>query len=234
MDEVDCDFQPSRLGTKEHWDSVYDLELKNFQDDSDDEGEIWFGKDSMKKMVKWALEHKPPSGSPFVLDIGCGNGALCIALVEAGYDPNHILGVDYSAGSVQLSQAIATRKSIQNLTFGTLDFLREDPQSLSGMLNSTGGWDLLLDKGTFDAIALSEKDSGGETSVDIYPSRVERLLKPGGAFLITSCNFTEEELISRFGDAKYGLKYHSKIEHKKFSFGGKTGNVVSTVAFVKI
>lgn len=33
-------FQPSKLGTKEHWNDVYDEEIKNFEE-MGEEGEIW-------------------------------------------------------------------------------------------------------------------------------------------------------------------------------------------------
>ncbi|KAG9046365.1 hypothetical protein FS837_004541, partial [Tulasnella sp. UAMH 9824] len=73
-------FEPSKLGTKQHWDDVYKRELANFEDDSEDEGEVWFGLDSVEKMVDWATENVPPSNKPYTLDIGSGNGTLSLAL----------------------------------------------------------------------------------------------------------------------------------------------------------
>jgi spermidine synthase len=43
---------------------------------------------------------------------------------------------------------------------------------------------LRLDKGTFDAIALSAPESGPHPT-ELYPRGVEELLAPGGYFLIT-------------------------------------------------
>lgn len=42
-----------------------------------------------------------------------------------------------------------------------------------------------LDKGTYDAIALANKDGEGVSPRTLYPDRVRRLLKPGAYFLIT-------------------------------------------------
>ena len=48
------------------------------------------------------------------------------------------------------------------------------------------GWDVVMDKGTYDAVALSEKvDKDGRRVYRRYPERIAEILKPGGYFLIT-------------------------------------------------
>jgi len=101
------------------------------------------------------------------------------------------------------------------------------------MLQENTDWDLIMDKGTFDAIGLMEKDINGIPPADGYPLRIGRLLKPGGYFLITSCNFTEEELIAKFASPQTGLTYHSRIQHATYTYGGKSGSICSSVAFWK-
>jgi hypothetical protein len=64
-----------------------------------------------------------------------------------------------------------------------------------------------LDKGTFDAITLypyeiNEGEEKGNHPKDIYSSKVHSLLNINGYFLITSCNFTKEELINKFSDGR--------------------------------
>ena len=70
-------------------------------------------------------------------------------------------------------------------------------------------WDLVLDKGTFDALCLSSEDVGntGNLPSKVYPANVARLVKDGGFFLITSCNFTEEEIRRRWTAEGLGLVY---------------------------
>lgn len=54
-------------------------------------------------------------------------------------------------------------------------------------------------KQTFDAICLSDETIDGQKLCKHYPGRIANMLaKPGGIFLITSCNWTEQELMSTF------------------------------------
>jgi len=225
--------QPSKLGTKEHWDNAYEEELENFEEIGD-EGEIWFGVESLEKMVEWALVHVPPSSGVSILEVGSGNGTLLFGLVDAGYDPSKLYGIDYSAGAIKLSTGIAKTRGGSAITFSECDFLKDDPPAPEGHEDGrTDVWDLLLDKGTYDAIALGGKDELGNSPAVNYPSRVARLLKPGGLFLITSCNFTGEELQTSFIAHDTGLIYYSRIQHPSFTFGGKSGSICSSVAFRK-
>ncbi|ETW83203.1 hypothetical protein HETIRDRAFT_450856 [Heterobasidion irregulare TC 32-1] len=226
------DLQPSKLGTKQHWDDVYQREVANFTE-TGDEGEVWFGEDSVEKMVDWAAEHVPPASQPFVLEVGSGNGALLFSLSEVGYDASRLAGIDYSPDAVTLARLVAANRGAERITFTVCDFLADVPVGLDGRPGWSGGWDLLLDKGTYDAIALGEKDEDGKSPVSGYPARVAALLRPGGHFLITSCNFTEEELRAGFATPETRLVYHSRIKFPSFSFGGHSGNVYSSVAFQK-
>lgn len=138
-------------------------------------------------MVDWAVDHISPSTSPYILEIGSGNGTLLFSLAEAGYDPTRLSGVDYSLDAVKLSSMIATsRDGCADISFSTCDFLTEVPSPPPGQ--DKGEWDLILDKGTYDAISLGEKDETGKSPAATYPIRVAQLLKTGGFFLIT-CEF---------------------------------------------
>jgi SAM-dependent methyltransferase len=145
-----------------------------------------FGQETSEKMVNWALEHVPPSSRPAILEVGSGNGVLLLGLLEAGYDGTRLYGVDYSEGAVELAQAVADSRGKSSVTYTKSDFLLDDPPSPDRSSESgTASWDLILDKGTYDAIALATKDAEGRSPAIHYPGRVAHLLKSGGIFLIT-------------------------------------------------
>ncbi|KAH9906455.1 hypothetical protein F4778DRAFT_650254 [Xylariomycetidae sp. FL2044] len=154
-------------------------------------------------------------------------------------------------------------------------------------------FDVLLDKGTFDAISLASSSSSPpeptespiSSSTDqppsprqrqrqqqrrryrpneLYKSRVLPLLCPGGLFLITSCNWTEEELRAWFEeedeeeeeeeqeeekekekqeeekekekqeDMEWGFRVVGRVKYPSFSFGGVKGQTISTMCFRKV
>ncbi|KAK1769113.1 methyltransferase domain-containing protein [Phialemonium atrogriseum] len=106
----------------------------------------------------------------------------------------------------------------------------------------TAGWDVVLDKGTFDAISLSdERDAAGRRVCEGYRARVRSLLRPGGGlFLVTSCNWTEAELGVWFGEAGVRgeedgrhLEEVGRIKYPSFSFGGVKGQAISSVCFAR-
>jgi len=139
-------------------------------------------------MVDWVVDHYPPqthpSESPSILEIGCGNGTLLFAVHEAGYDPKKIHGIDYSENAISLAKSVASTKETEDATsirFTVHDFLRENFPSDE----TSDGWDLILDKGTFDAISLGKRDEDGYAPHRQYPQRLATLMKPGGRFLIT-------------------------------------------------
>ena len=105
------------------------------------------------------------------------------------------------------------------------------------------GWDVVLDKGTFDAISLNgERDQAGRRMCERYRDRVMSLVRDGGIFLITSCNWTEDELRDWFengarrdDDAGVQEKFvpAGRVQYRSFTFGGLKGQAVSTLCFKK-
>lgn len=255
------------------WDSLYTNELSNNTADPSDTGTVWFDDaDAERKVVAFLRSHDsldPASAS--VLDMGCGNGSLLFALRDVDEDDEEeededeegddgkenrrripwtgrMLGVDYSPQSVALAQQILQSTSSttgsDNISFREWDVLAGP---LSTVLNGaqTAGWDVVHDKGTFDAISLSsDKDPQGRRISEGYRGRVLALLRKGGYFVITSCNWTEPELKSWFESGseedkadegeKGGFVLDGRVEYRTFSFGGVKGQPVTTLCFRKL
>lgn len=230
MSEDSVDFKTSKLGTKEYWDSFYTLEHKNFEENSEDTGECWFNEsDAENKMCDFIFEELTHLKEPRVCDLGTGNGHLLFQLYEDGLRGD-LIGVDYSETSVKFAADIAENDDY-DVKFEQSDILRSDDQFLSQNLET---FDLVLDKGTLDAIALSEdKYENGLTGFQTYPNNVMKLVKKGGIFLITSCNFTQEEIIKHFTNTNQ-MKLFGKVDYPVIEFGGVKGSTICTVAFEKI
>jgi SAM-dependent methyltransferase len=234
----------SELGTKSYWDAAYTTELHNFSSNPDDEGTVWFSDAGAEERMLSFLEnlsdeaqlHKetpsPSSSSDSTptrfLDLGTGNGHLLFALREDEWT-GAMVGVDYAPQSIRLAEEIKASKGeeYEDIQFFEWDLLGAEPGSWLGE-----GFDVVLDKGTFDAICLAqETDAQGRRICEGYREKVEALIKPGGRFLITSCNWTEEEVRGWFDVEGGALVYESKAKYPSFTFGGKTGTSVCTLCF---
>ena len=80
-----------------------------------------------------------------VLDIGTGNGVLPVCLVEAGYSPTAICGIDYSQASIELAERVEKGRSIEGLIFREVNFINGDVGPMHNPITGeeTEEWDLL-------------------------------------------------------------------------------------------
>ena len=85
----------------------------------------------------------------------------------------------------------------------------------------------MIDKGTFDAISLSETAAGDKVQ---YVKSVHQMLQNEGLLLITSCNWTEPELVSQFSSS---FTLIETVPTPTFTFGGKTGSTTTFCIFKK-
>jgi SAM-dependent methyltransferase len=261
MSHLPAHLTPSALGTRDHWDTAYTTELNNFAQNADDEGTVWFSDVGAEERMCLFLEElaegerlwkgseeeeeeqedvKEGGGENNTrvptrfLDLGTGNGHLLFSLREDGW-MGELVGVDYSANSIRLANDIlgskypSTSSSRPNIAFHEFDILSSTTPSWLA-----SGFDVVLDKGTFDAISLSEEtDAQGRRICEGYREKVEGLVKEGGRFLITSCNWTEEELRGWFEGEQSGLVFEDKVKYPSFRFGGKEGSSVCTICFTR-
>ncbi|RDA85007.1 hypothetical protein CP532_2050 [Ophiocordyceps camponoti-leonardi (nom. inval.)] len=255
---------PSELGTKD-WDTLYARELANQQRSPEDSGTVWFSEtDAEGNMARLAEENvKEGKCRASVLDLGCGNGSLLGFFREVGWR-GRALGVDYSRLSIELARRVQACGSClregdggdddrdeeeddekeeegkrREIELAVWDIINDPLDKVLSPYNMPQGWDVVLDKGTFDAISLArssttaaadDDDDNNNAPCAAYVSRVHSLTRD--IFVITSCNWTQDELIRWFSDA--GFVVAATAPYRSFTFGGHKGQAVSTVCFRKL
>ncbi|KAL8187213.1 UNVERIFIED_CONTAM: EEF1A lysine methyltransferase 2 [Gekko kuhli] len=211
-----CPLPISELTTLVSWDAAYERELQHF-DDTGEAGEIWFGEESMSRLIGWLEKQKIPLDS-CILDIGTGNGVLLAELAKSGY--TDLVGIDYSPSAIWLSKKIMEKEGLPQVKLQVEDILNPSDE--------LSGFHVCIDKGTFDAISLNPENAAEKRKQ--YVKSLHRILRPEGLFLITSCNWTREELLNEFGE---GFLVLEELPTSAFCFGGKTGNNVTVLVFQK-
>lgn len=151
-----------------------------------------------------------------------------------------MVGVDYSPASVKLARQVDVQRirtlndeqedddpmDLARIEFEQWDLLTEPPGSWLA-----GGFDVVLDKGTFDAISLMPYSEPDPHPCEIYREKVTPLIKPGAFLFITSCNWTKEELLDWLACEGSQLTFFDEAKYPTFTFGGQTGQSVVTVVF---
>lgn len=246
------------------WDNYYQNDLD--QDDEDDESgppgdpadlESWFDDvGAPAKVLEYLTSDEFPFSpnnphckikNPNVLDLGTGNGSMLFMLrMEGGYEGT-MVGIDYSQQSVDLARKLwsqyshsETSSTSGEITFETVDLIREDSRNEQWW--PYGGFNLVLDKGTFDAISLSSEmirdvDGQHKRICELYPQKAIDMVAPDGYLLITSCNWTEEEVIKWFSQDERiqgQVEFFGRIDYPVYEFGGQQGSGVASVCFRKI
>ncbi|RHZ68131.1 putative S-adenosylmethionine-dependent methyltransferase [Aspergillus thermomutatus] len=263
-----------------------------------------------KTKTKKALSDEERRRQPSILDLGTGNGSMLALLRKRGGFRGVMVGVDYSARSVELARELQRLKihsaylsgsdsdgeeeeeeeeeedvvvsngaetaqavpvpgedKEMEIRFEEWDILNSEGElGEEGRLDwfpyARGGFDIVLDKGTFDAVSLSEEvvveeqregneaaasaeaSAGGKVIqrrvCERYPGIARRLVRKGGFLVVTSCNWTEEELVRWFtgeeakGSGSDRLEVWGRVAYPKFRFGGQEGQGVCTVCFQRV
>ncbi|CAK1592667.1 unnamed protein product [Parnassius mnemosyne] len=213
----DTELEPSELGTQSYWQKTYAKEIINFEEHGDP-GDVWFGEDSAYRVIKWICQCGIPQDTA-VIDLGCGNGYTLSELAREGF--TNLLGVDYCQEAIVLAEKVA-QKQFPFIRFQVFDILNDDVRNLGGKFG------LVHDKGTYDAISLNPDNPKQQR--EKYIEQATEMLAEDGLFVITSCNWTDDELLKQFSEK---MKLKCVIPTPQFTFGGKVGSMVSSVVFVK-
>ncbi len=130
------------------------------------------------------------------------------------------------------------------IQFEEWDILGSEDELRAGKVGwfpyNKGGFDIVLDKGTFDAVSLMAEKNQCER----YPGISGGLVRKGGFLVVTSCNWTEEEVVQWFTSASIGfeagdsdsgkLVVWGRVQYPRFRFGGQEGQGVCTVCFQRV
>ncbi|CAN0178333.1 unnamed protein product [Scytosiphon promiscuus] len=120
----------------------------------------------------------PPKKDARVLDVGCGDKPLAWDLRDAGYSGN-ITGFDFSPTVIEKLSAEARSCDRKKLDVG-VEFMVLDARDLPF---EAGSFDLVVDKGTVDAMLC---DSSGKDNARAICREAARVAAPGGWFVIVS------------------------------------------------
>lgn len=169
-----------------------------------------------------------------MIDIGCGNSYSLVKLHEKGF--RNLVGTDYAPTAIEHSRHVMLSECSKETdpatgeekVEGTLELVVDD---ITDTKLEPHSFELGFDKGTYDAILLAPGDEKERAErLGKYRKCVHLLMKLDTVayFVITSCNFTKDELIKQFEDT---FVYHSHLEYPVMMFGGAKGSTNATVIF---
>lgn len=94
-------------------------------------------------------------------------------------------------------------------------------------------YDVILDKGTFDAITLME--GFGQVVRDRYVKNVSALLKENGHYIIATCNWTRNEIVQHMSASmtltfpRFNSFFHLSCDKFRFFYVGASTDANFTV-----
>ncbi|KAF5926010.1 hypothetical protein HPG69_016046 [Diceros bicornis minor] len=148
----------------------------------------FFGYDEAQGLLLPLLQEAQATCPLRVLDVGCGTSSLCTGLYTKCPHPVDVLGVDFSPVAVaHMNSLLEGGQGQKPLCPGHpashLHFMQADAQNLEPVASS-GSFQLVLDKGTWDAVAR-----GGLPGAYQLLSECLRVLSPQGTLI----QFSDED-----------------------------------------
>lgn len=185
-----------------------------------DIGEIWFGEDCQERLLDWIEDCDEIVQDDSIIDLGCGNAAMLIELRKRGF--TNLTGVDYSQKAVDLASSIIQTEELDHIKLEVADLITEDATQKYSCLRCP--YKVCIDKGTYDAISLMP--AGDKEARRSYLQTVKSLMTPNSLLVLTSCNWTKEQLMTFFSS---DFELYEQIPTPTFQFGGQTGNNVMSL-----
>lgn len=153
-------YKDSELGKKEQVAQMFDTISENY-DGLNRVISLGIDVSWRKKVVKLVGATNPKQ----ILDIATGTGDL--ALMMASLQPDRIVGLDISAGMLEVGKQKVTKANLDN----TIEMIVGDSENMP------------FDDNTFDAITVSFGVRNFE-NLDKGLTEILRVLKPGGIFVV--------------------------------------------------
>ncbi|XP_036618406.1 citrate synthase-lysine N-methyltransferase CSKMT, mitochondrial [Trichosurus vulpecula] len=176
----------------------------------------FFGYEEVQGLLLPLLQRGTPQGpavTPLrVLDVGCGTSDLCSGLYTKCPLPLNVLGVDFSPVAVsRMKQMLKGHSGLSpRHPDSRLHFLQADARNL-GSICPSGSFQLVLDKGTWDAVAR-----GGQPGAQQLLSECLRVLVPRG----TLVQFSDEDPDVRLPCLEQGVGSRLVTVHELGPFKG--------------
>lgn len=108
------------------------------------------------------IQENPPG---YAIDFGCGTGTNAITLARNGW---HVTGIDFIGKAINTARRKTSRAGLD------VDYITGDVTDVSPVVQHD--FDLVLDIGCFHTLSHAKKEA--------YLANLDRLLKPGGSFLL--------------------------------------------------
>ncbi|XP_045873199.1 citrate synthase-lysine N-methyltransferase CSKMT, mitochondrial isoform X1 [Meles meles] len=177
----------------------------------------FFGYEETQGLLLPLLQETAAACPLRVLDVGCGTSSLCTGLYTQCPHPVDVLGVDFSPVAIaHMKRLLEGGEGQTPLCPGhpasRLHFMQADAQNLEPVASS-GSFQLVLDKGTWDAVAR-----GGPEGAYQLLSECLRVLSPQGTLI----QFSDEDPDVRLPYLEQGSPGWSVTVQELGPFGGMT------------
>ncbi|GAW80230.1 methyltransferase [Plasmodium gonderi] len=250
---------PSNLHKLSYWEEVYQGEKENY-DESNIVPEEWF-EENCDKIINWVNNHfkEEEKKNVSILDIGCGNGLFLHKLHQRGF--KKLCGFDFSENAIELAKKFLSEGDNNRNISSCINNNSNHSNNHSNGYSINGSnrynndethiqvldiyniekeindksklkkkYDLLNDKGTFDIFFMNNKPYE-------YFKHVSFFFQVNTLFCLTSCNACKEELLNivkKFNETntKFELSLYDEICYKTITFGGITGQIITTLIFL--
>jgi 2-polyprenyl-6-hydroxyphenyl methylase / 3-demethylubiquinone-9 3-methyltransferase len=139
------------------------------------------------------IAERAPLAEARVLDVGCGGGLLCEALVRAGA---HVTGIDLAAGMIEVAKLHAAEQSL------IIDYRLVEAEAL-----------VAREAAAFDVVTCMEMlEHVPQPAATV--ATLARLVRPGGSVFISTINRNLKSFLLAIVGAEYVMKLIPRGTHE--------------------